>query len=545
MVHDRDGHDDNEESPSSSSSLSRSNFMATTNNKNVNNTNHDDDQHDNNNISTTHERFSSATLPFPSRCGDVSDERPDENHHDDDCITDDATTDSFEQHSEIARNENSDGARRKLASVDTHASSSASSHSAKTGTIAATATTNVTATATSAIIPKITITNFPVLSYAPDPASSSLHESEPSTTSISTSEGDVKVQHDLSAHDRQSSLNSRRRTARFYIASLRLMLLGASAIRREWRQMRLRANNPPPSSYSSSSSSSFISSSPSLDSMATTTPIKSPSSITIPQSVAVAVANNNNNNSYYPQHRRRLQPIDAQRLAITRGVVIFADYLCDLCVLDLNADISSQPLELSLPSLIIGITIGTYVADLFSGICTYVDQYHFTRDDHHNNNDNDVFDKLFASCLFVSPPLSIAVSFAAYATGPMAITLQALAVSSLTLLALAPILDPHITNNNNNRNPDPPLVKFLRDIRFLKKKRKRGVVSTKMSDEYVRFKERQNNGRAMWQQRRREVDEEEDQSWTKICGVADPLVRRVVPVLDTCVALVVEGTRKR
>lgn len=212
-------------------------------------------------------------------------------------------------------------------------------------------------------------------------------------------------------------------------------------------------------------------------------------------------------------------------------------------MLDLNADISSQPLALSLPSLIAGITIGTYVADLLSGICTYVDQYQFTREYPFNNNnknsdDNDVFDKLFASCLFVSPPLSMAVSFAAYATGPIAIALQALAVSSLTLLALAPILDPHVSSDNGNSNADPPLVKFLRDARFLKKKRRRrGSASASATTEYPPLLR-------AWQ-RRREVDEEDDQSWTKICGVADPLVRSIVPVLDACVALVFERSWKR
>lgn len=270
----------------------------------------------------------------------------------------------------------------------------------------------------------------------------------------------------------------------------------------------------------------------------------------------------------------------AERLAATRGVVIFADYLSDLAVLDLFSDLRGHPAPpAALLALLVGLVTGVAVADLMSGIAAWVSHryippgtFQLFRESpvldvpvvittvslstvshpprpspspslsspsiptspplptttsllpsipppqtarracaavnvepestsrvlvlpapptsteiarHASLPKCDVFSALVNSCFVCTPPLTIVASWAVSAH---TIGLESMAVSALSLCALAPLL------RAQSNWKDARVVAVLRKLRVLKPKDANG--------------------------------------WTQICGVMDPVLDRVLPIVE-------------
>lgn len=213
--------------------------------------------------------------------------------------------------------------------------------------------------------------------------------------------------------------------------------------------------------------------------------------------------------------RRRL----AERLALARGVVIFADYLADLIVLDLSSDMVTTPSIISIPAALAGLGVGVVIADGVTGVAAWLSVKYAPRglfaclpDDPEPPGpprrfhcadvpllaEPDVFYQLLNSCFLTTPILSVAVSWSSSISGPAAIFGQGIAVSSLALTALAPLLRPAPTR------PDAPLVAFLRHAGFLKR--------------------------------------HPDSGWAQICGITDPVLRVILPKIDILFARIRDQT---
>lgn len=211
----------------------------------------------------------------------------------------------------------------------------------------------------------------------------------------------------------------------------------------------------------------------------------------------------------------------AERLALARGVVIFADYLADLIVLDLLSDIAATPSVMAIPAALAGLCVGVVVADGATGVAAWLSaKYaprglfaclpdipeptgpprHFRCADAPLLAEPDVFYQLLNSCFLTTPLLSVAVSWSASISGPAAIFGQGIAVASLALTALAPLLRPAPAR------PDAPLIAFLRYARFLKS--------------------------------------HPDSGWAQICGITDPILALVLPKIDFLVKWTRDKSRR-
>ena len=190
----------------------------------------------------------------------------------------------------------------------------------------------------------------------------------------------------------------------------------------------------------------------------------------------------------------------AERVAISRSVVIFADYLSDLAVLDALTDITTSPHPtVSVTLAVLGVAGGVLAADLLTGLAALtvatlptglfdlfgrdnVPRIIVTTNENENHHENhhelehgrdtvprkhasgvvtevrtrtaveevtsvrvitskgDIFERLLNSCFVTTPPLTIFTGWAADASGDYAVFAEAFFVTVLSLSALAPIL---------------------------------------------------------------------------------------------------------
>lgn len=175
------------------------------------------------------------------------------------------------------------------------------------------------------------------------------------------------------------------------------------------------------------------------------------------------------------------------QIAITRSIVIFADYLADLSVLDLISDVYQSSTHINTCLLTIsGLSLGIFIADFISGLCKYTTKTYATRTAFSTTTTGDVFEMLVNSCFCITPLLCLSVSWSMESGDVFA---ESCSVTTLALLALLPLLTP-----DEGGEEHIGVLSILRSIGFLKKSMGIG--------------------------------------WAQICGFSDPLLYVVVPFLD-------------
>lgn len=129
---------------------------------------------------------------------------------------------------------------------------------------------------------------------------------------------------------------------------------------------------------------------------------------------------------------------------MTRGIVIFADYLSDLVVLDTVSEIIQTPnIELALLHCLLGVVTGIYVADVVTGLANWASMHyipHQFRVFPHEVSTGDIFDALVNGCFVMTPSLTLLSCWVETSHSANDILPEAFLVTSLSLCALSPLL---------------------------------------------------------------------------------------------------------
>lgn len=250
-------------------------------------------------------------------------------------------------------------------------------------------------------------------------------------------------------------------------------------------------------------------------------------------------------------------------VALSRGIVIFADYLADLLVLDLVQDGLRHPCPpLAIAAIAAGVVSGIAVGDTLTGIAAWVSKCYFpsgffnffptslpiksntkqkrgSRKVTHINNSSDIFVQLQNSCFLCTPALTVATSVAhegaelsmsVLPTAEIASTavgvstsgttttvttamMTTMMIDSMEMLTITLYLQTAIAVTlslcalapilrPSPSRPDTAVIRLLRNARLLK--------------------------------------QHEDRGWAQTSGVADAVLNIILPVVDN---LLVRGRR--
>lgn len=147
-----------------------------------------------------------------------------------------------------------------------------------------------------------------------------------------------------------------------------------------------------------------------------------------------------------------LNPISRPRTVMTRAIVIFADYLCDLVVLDIFSDIVHAPEPSShLLSALAALPLAFMFGHLVSNLAAWAHRCYFspgffamflhtvTAPTLHRSPG--LFDRLVNSCALVTVPLTLLVGWSEGVGGEIDhVFWEAFWVTSLSICALSPLL---------------------------------------------------------------------------------------------------------